>query len=140
MMVNNGVRKNVPSSRGDYLRCIQRLAGEHPARTSAIADALGRSPASVSHMLAKLAGAGLIEYARYRGARLTARGLRETARHLRRHRLIETFMVERLGFASDQARDEAGVIERVASDRFVEALADLLGPPARDRTAAPSLR
>lgn len=117
---------------GDYLKAIWTLSPRGTVGTNAIADALGLSPASVSNMLARLGEADLVEYERYRGARLSARGRREALRLIRRHRLIETFMIETLGYSWDEVHEEAEAIEHAISDRFAERLAGHLGRPSHD--------
>lgn len=117
---------------GDYVKVIHDLSTEGAASTSRIADALGLAAASVSNMLARLHDDGLVAYRRYHGAALTQRGEREALRLLRRHRLIETFMIERLGYTWDEVHNEAETIEHTISDRFAEALAELLGHPSHD--------
>lgn len=117
---------------GDYLKAIYALAATGAAGTGEIADALGISAAAVSGMLVRLRDEGLVKYEPYRGASLTVRGELEALRLLRRHRLIETFMIDRLGYTWDQVHDEAEMIEHAISDRFTEALAELLGHPSHD--------
>ncbi|MEX2502788.1 MAG: metal-dependent transcriptional regulator, partial [Trueperaceae bacterium] len=90
------------------------------------------SPASVSGMVARLAEAGLVRHVRYRGATLTDDGRREALRLMRRHRLVETFMIERLGYGWGEVHEEAEAIEHAVSDRFAERLARLLGDPSHD--------
>ncbi len=122
----------VSDAAGDYLKAIWALSRDGPATTNAIAARLGFSPASVSGMLARLSEAGLVRHVRYRGATLTDAGRREALRLMRRHRLVETFMIERLGYGWDEVHDEAEAIEHAVSDRFAERLATLLGDPSHD--------
>lgn len=123
---------DLTQSVGDYLKAIHSAAGDGVAGTGRIAAALGVSAASVSGMLVKLRDEGLVRYEPYQGARLTARGEQEALRLLRRHRLIETFMIERLCYTWDEVHGEAERIEHAISDRFAEALAELLGHPSHD--------
>lgn len=125
-------RPAVSDAAGDYLKAVWTLSREGPASTNAIASQLGFTPASVSGMLARLASAGLIEHRRYRGAHLTERGRREALRLIRRHRLVETFMIQRLGYGWDEVHEEAEAIEHAVSDRFAERLAVLLDHPSHD--------
>ena len=125
-------RVAVTHAAGDYIKAIWSLSPREPVGTSAIADALGLSPASVSNMLVRLREAGLVEYERYRGASLTDLGRREALRLIRRHRLIETFMIESLGYSWDEVHDEAEAIEHAISDVFAERLAGYLGNPSHD--------
>jgi DtxR family transcriptional regulator, Mn-dependent transcriptional regulator len=87
----------------DYLKAIYQLAqGDEPVGTSAIAERLGVAPGSVTGMLKRLGRQGLVEHERYQGARLTDRGRREAIRMIRRHRVLELFLVEVLGYTWDQ--------------------------------------
>jgi len=123
---------SVSDAAGDYLKAIWSLSRDGPASTNAIAGRLGFTPASVSGMLARLDEAGLVEHVRYRGATLTEAGRREALRLIRRHRLVETFMIRDLGYRWDEVHDEAEALEHAVSDRFAERLADLLGHPSHD--------
>lgn len=122
------------TSIGDYLKTIWLLArgGGEPVSTSAIAERLGVAPASVSGMLARLQERGWVTHERYRGVRLTGEGDREALRLVRRHRLIETFLIEYLGYGWDEVHAEAEALEHAISDRFTERLAERLGHPTHD--------
>ncbi|MDX1675885.1 MAG: metal-dependent transcriptional regulator, partial [Longimicrobiales bacterium] len=87
----------------DYLKAIFQLSeGDQAVGTSAIAERLNVAPGSVTGMLKRLGEQGLVEHQRYQGARLTARGRREAIRMIRRHRVLELFLVEVLGYTWDQ--------------------------------------
>ncbi|HEX5975508.1 MAG TPA: metal-dependent transcriptional regulator, partial [Rubrobacteraceae bacterium] len=73
-----------------------------------------------------------VRYERYRGATLTERGRKEALRLVRRHRLIETFLLEHLGYDWQEVHDEAERLEHVVSDVFTGRLAELLGHPDHD--------
>jgi DtxR family Mn-dependent transcriptional regulator len=122
------------SSVGDYLKAIWELAAdaEGAASTKSVAARLSVSPASVSNMFARLQEMGLVEYERYRGATLTERGRKEALRLVRRHRLIETFLLEHLGYDWQEVHDEAERLEHAVSDGFTGRLAELLGHPDHD--------
>jgi DtxR family Mn-dependent transcriptional regulator len=120
------------SSVGDYLKAIWELAGSGAASTKEVADRLSVSSASVTNMFGRLQEMGLVGYERYRGASLTRRGLVEALRLVRRHRLIETFLLEHLGYSWQDVHEEAERLEHAVSDRFTERLAELLGHPDRD--------
>src|SRR6056297_3627183 len=122
----------VSDAAGDYLKAIWSLSRDGPASTNAIAERLGFTPASVSGMLARLSESGYVDHVRYRGAHLTDAGRREALRLIRRHRLIETFMIRELGYGWDEVHDEAETIEHAVNDRFAERLATLLGDPTHD--------
>jgi DtxR family Mn-dependent transcriptional regulator len=121
------------SSVGDYLKAIWELAGgSGAASTKEVADRLSVSSASVTNMFGRLQEMGLVGYERYRGASLTRRGLVEALRLVRRHRLIETFLLEHLGYSWQDVHEEAERLEHAVSDRFTDRLAELLGHPDRD--------
>jgi DtxR family Mn-dependent transcriptional regulator len=122
----------------DYLKAIYSLseAGE-AASTSAIAEALLIQPASVTGMVKRLAEEGLVEHVPYRGVRLTRGGEREALRVLRRHRILETYLCERLAFAWDDVHAEAERLEHAASDDLIDRMAAALGSPSHDPHGAP---
>lgn len=120
------------SSVGDYLKAIWESAEAGPASTKEVAERLSVSKASVTNMFARLREMGLVEYERYRGASLTEEGRSEAMRLVRRHRLIETFLLEHLGYAWEEVHGAAERLEHAVSDEFTERLAELLGHPERD--------
>jgi len=130
--VKGEANPDVSHAVGDYLKAIWSLSREGRASTNAIAEQLGFTPASVSGMLVRLGELGLVQHVRYRGATLTEAGEREALRLLRRHRLVETFMMRSLGYGWDEVHEEAEALEHVVSDRFAERLATLLGHPSHD--------
>jgi DtxR family transcriptional regulator, Mn-dependent transcriptional regulator len=132
LMTDPTVEKPYSSSVGDYIKAIWELGGVGSASTKDVADRLLVSPASVSNMFVRLQEMGLAEYERYQGASLTERGRVEALRLIRRHRLIETFLLEHLGYDWQEVHDEAERLEHAVSDGFTERLAQLLGHPNRD--------
>jgi len=122
----------------DYLKAIYGLceAGE-AASTSAVAEALDIQPASVTGMVKRLAESGLLEHVPYRGVRLTRRGTREALSVLRRHRILETYLCERLGYSWDDVHGEAERLEHAASDALIERMAAALEFPRHDPHGAP---
>jgi len=122
----------------DYLKAIYSLCetGE-AASTSAIAGALDIQPASVTGMVKRLAEAGLLEHVPYRGVRLTKPGQLEALRVVRRHRILETYLCERLGFSWDDVHGEAERLEHAASDDLIEKMAAALEFPSHDPHGAP---
>lgn len=122
----------------DYLKAVFALTERGgAASTSALAEALDVAPSSVTGMVKRLAEAGLLEHLPYRGVRLTETGTRESLRVLRRHRILETYLTERLGFSWDDVHDEAERLEHAASDRLIEAMAHALDDPSHDPHGAP---
>jgi len=118
----------------NYLKAIfnAREWTEEPVTVTVLAARLGLAPSSVSEAVRKLVERGLVSHAPYAPIALTAEGQRGALGMARKHRLIETFLVERLGYSWDEVHDEAEVLEHAVSDRFVDALAAHLGDPKRD--------
>ena len=83
-------------------------------------------------MFTRLQQMGLAEYECYKGASLTGAGRREALGLLRRHRLIETFLLECLGYSWEEVHKEAESLEHSVTDRFTERLAEFLGHPTQD--------
>jgi len=122
----------------DYLKAIYDLErGAQPATTNEIALRLAISPASVSGMMRRLADQGLITHEPYRGVRLTEDGRRAALRTLRRHRILECYLTEVLGYPWDRVHDEAEKLEHAASEELIERMASALGDPAHDPHGAP---
>lgn len=120
----------------DYLAVIWKATewpddGHTPA-TSAIASALGVSLSTVSAQLKRLAGDGLLDYRPYGAITLTSEGEKIAREVVRRHRILETFLVEHLGFGWDEVHEEADRLEHATSDRLIARMDDLLGHPAVD--------
>ena len=122
----------------DYLKAIHALSGDgEPVTTSALAAILEVQPASVTGMVKRLADDGLVEHAPYRGVYLTDGGEREALRVLRRHRVLETYLCERLDFDRDTVHPEACRLEHAASDALIERMAAALGEPSHDPHGRP---
>ena len=117
----------------DYLKAVWALQqAETPVATSRIAERLGLSPAAVTAMVKRLAEQNLLRHEPYYGVRLTAAGELAALRIVRRHRVLELFLVEVLGYEWDRVHDEGERLEHAASDELIERLARLLGEPERD--------
>lgn len=117
----------------DYLKAIYHLTCEGgPATTNQLAEALGLAPASVSGMLKRLADQELVDHEPYRGVTLSPAGKQIALRMLRRHRLIEAYLVAHLGYSWDTVHDEAERLEHAVSDTLVERMAKVLGDPLED--------
>lgn len=119
----------------NYLKAIlqigQRTGGEVVA-TGQLAEELGVSPGTVTSMLKTLGESKLARYTPYEGATLTGEGRALALRMLRRHRLIELFLVRTLGLSWDQVHEEAEHMEHAVSDSLVDAIDAYLGRPATD--------
>jgi DtxR family transcriptional regulator, Mn-dependent transcriptional regulator len=117
----------------DYLKAIYRLSPEgRPASTNEIAHLLELSAPSVSGMVKRLSELGLLEHIPYKGVQLTDAGRRAALRMVRRHRLIEAYLVEFLGYGWDVVHGEAERLEHAVSDTLVERMAAALGNPNVD--------
>jgi DtxR family transcriptional regulator, Mn-dependent transcriptional regulator len=117
----------------DYVRAIYGLGERGVAVTNAtLTHRLGLSPSSVSGMINKLAQLGLVTHVRYRTVELTPAGRRLAYDVLRRHRLIELFLVEELDYTWDEVHREADALEHAVSDELVEHIAAKLGHPTHD--------
>jgi len=122
----------------DYLKAIYQLTEADAAvSTSAIAERLGVAAGSVTGMLKRLAEAGLVEHTRYYGARLTDDGVRNAVRTIRRHRILERFLVDVLGYTWDRVHEEAERLEHVVTDEMIDRMAAVLGEPTADPHGAP---
>ena len=118
----------------DYLKSIYAHTEWQPApiTPSALASALGVAPSSVTEMVKKLAAAGLVSHVPYGAIRLTDDGTIRALGMLRRHRLIETWLVREHGYAWHEVHDEAEVLEHAISDRLLESIDAALGRPRFD--------
>lgn len=118
----------------DYLKVIWTAQEwtDEPVTVSALSAHVGNSPSSVSEAVKKLTAQGLLTHARYGSITLTEAGTREAVAMVRRHRLIETFLVEYLDYGWDEVHDEAEHLEHAVSDKMMNALDRRLGYPVRD--------
>ena len=118
----------------DYLKTIWSTTewGHAPISAKGLAEKFGTSPASVTDTVKRLAGMGLVAYTPYRPVELTVDGRALAVQMVRRHRLIETFLVERLGYGWDEVHDEAERLEHAVSEDFTERIDALLGRPVQD--------
>jgi len=97
-----------------------------------LASALGVAPGTATSMVKTLAESGLVRYEPYSGVALTPAGEKLAASVVRRHRLIELFLVRVLGFGWDEVHDEAEHLEHVVSERLIARIDEMLGHPAVD--------
>lgn len=118
----------------NYIKAIYHLTNgkEQSASTNALSDALKTKPASVSDMLKKLANKDLINYEKYRGVYLTKEGLKESLKIIRKHRLWEVFLVDKLNFAWDEVHEIAEQLEHIQSTVLTDKLDKYLGYPKND--------
>lgn len=118
----------------DYLKTVYSHTEwqDAPITPSQLAAALGIAPSSVTEMVKKLAAAGLVSHVPYGAVRLTDAGRERALQMLRRHRLIETWLVREFGYAWHEVHDEAEVLEHTISDRLLDAIDERLGRPRFD--------
>jgi len=119
----------------DYLKAIYKLTrGVERASTNAIAELMEVTPASATGMIQKLAGEQppLLNYEKHRGAALTQAGEHIALEIIRHHRLLETFLQEKLGYTWDEVHAEADRLEHVISEELEERIAQTLGNPHYD--------
>ena len=119
----------------DYLKRIYELTENgQPASTNDLARELDIKPASVTGMIQKLAAEkpALVEYQKHQGVMLTAAGKRAALEVIRHHRLIETWLVQTLGYSWDEVHEEAERLEHVISEDFERRIAAAMGHPLRD--------
>ena len=120
-------------SKEDYLKALYHLEIDYDAvSTNSIADYLDMKPSSVTDMLKKLAEKKYINYEKYKGTSLTKKGRLIALSIIRKHRLWETFLVEKLGFGWDQVHIIADQLEHIKSEELIENLDDFLGNPKYD--------
>ena len=118
----------------DYLKTIYHHTEwqNDPVTPSQLAATLGLAPSTVTVMVQKLAAAGLVSHRPYGPVSLTDAGRLRAAAIIRRHRLIETWLVREFDYAWDEVHDEAEVLEHAISDRLLERISARLGHPTRD--------
>ena len=136
----NAATSHEPLTRSveDYLKVIYNLSPEgRAASTSDIAHRLELSAPSVSGMIKRLSEHGYLEHIPYKGVQLTAEGRRAALRMIRRHRILEAYLVARLGYTWDAVHEEAERLEHAVSDGLVERMADALGNPDADPHGEP---
>ena len=115
-----------------YLGAGRLQAGQRLLPMGQLAAALGVAPGTATTMVKTLSESGLVEYEPYAGVALTPAGEKLAAMVIRRHRLIELFLVQVLGFGWDEVHDEAEQLEHVVSDRLIERIDEMLGHPEAD--------
>ncbi|HEU4690336.1 MAG TPA: metal-dependent transcriptional regulator, partial [Vicinamibacterales bacterium] len=120
----------------NYLKAIYVAQGAREDSTlvpmGQLAAALGVVPGTATTMVKTLADSGLVRYEPYMGVRLTPAGEKLAALVLRRHRLIEQFLVQVLGMNWSEVHDEAERLEHAVSERLIDRIDEMLGRPAVD--------
>jgi len=122
----------------DYLKSIYHLTNQGGfATTSDIAAMLMVAPPSVSGMMKRLSETGLIEHVPYRGVQLTHQGRNAALHMIRRHRILEVYLTQQLGYDWGDVHDEAERLEHAVSDKLIDRMAGALGDPHYDPHGAP---
>jgi len=132
--------RNLSYSIEDYLKAIYELQQYHsPVTTTVLADRMGYAPASVTGMLKRISTNSpvLAKYKSHKGVVLTSIGEKIALEIIRHHRLIELYLIEALGYKSDQVHDEAEKLEHVISEDLEDRIAVFLGDPSIDPHGEP---
>jgi len=118
----------------NYLKAIYHLSdgGSKAVLTNELAEAMNTKAASVTDMIKKLSAKEFISYEKYYGVNVTGKGKSEALKVIRKHRLWETFLVEKLGFSWDEVHEVAEQLEHINSPRLIEKLDEFLGYPKVD--------
>lgn len=117
----------------NYLKIIYHLAeNTNNVQTNAIAEQMQTKPASVTDMIKKLADKGFIDYIKYQGVTMTEKGRNAAIDIVRKHRLWEVFLVDKLNFKWDEVHDVAEELEHIKSTALIERLDEFLGFPKSD--------
>jgi len=118
----------------NYLKAIYHLSdgGSKAVLTNELAEAMSTKAASVTDMIKKLSAKEVINYEKYYGVNVTVKGKAQALMVIRKHRLWETFLVEKLGFTWDEVHEVAEQLEHINSPRLIEKLDEFLGFPKVD--------
>jgi len=121
-------------SEENYLKTIYHITAllDSEVSTNAIAEKMETKASSVTDMLKKLAEKGLVNYKKYQGVSLTENGKLAAKMIVRKHRLWEVFLVEKLDFSWDEVHDVAEQLEHIKSEKLIDKLDDFLGNPTED--------
>lgn len=121
-------------SEENYLKTIFHLGGgdSKSITTNAIAEQMETKPSSVTDMAKKLSEKGLVDYVRYQGISLTDAGVKTALSIIRKHRLWEVFLVEKLDFTWDEVHEVAEQLEHIKSEKLVDKIDELLNFPKYD--------
>jgi DtxR family Mn-dependent transcriptional regulator len=121
-------------SEENYLKVIYHLSATatNGISTNAIAKVVESKPSSVTDMVQKLADKGLVSYIKYQGVSLTEDGMYAALMIVRKHRLWEVFLLEKLDFSWDEVHDVAEQLEHIVSDKLIDKLDAFLGFPTED--------
>ncbi|MBP6787213.1 MAG: metal-dependent transcriptional regulator [Candidatus Promineofilum sp.] len=116
----------------EYLAEIYRLQEDAPTvSTTSLADRLNVSPPAIPRMLKRLQSVGYVKHVPYQGVELTELGREEALREIRRHRILEVFLVNVMGFTWDETHEHADDLSAGLNDRLTERMAEMTGQPTR---------
>lgn len=121
-------------SEENYIKGIYHLSqgGKKAISTNALAGRMETKPSSVTDMVKRLSDKGLVHYKKYQGVRLTEQGTRQALKVIRKHRLWETFLVQKLDFSWDEVHEVAEQLEHIESEKLIDRLDALLDFPEYD--------
>ncbi len=136
--MDDATNNHLSHSVEDYLKAIYTLTEKgEPASTSALAQTLNLHPSTITGMIKRLANSGLLEHIRYKGVLLTETGTKEALRIIRRHRVLETYLQEKLEYTWVEVHEEAELLEHAVSDKLITRMAKVLGNPTHDPHGSP---
>jgi DtxR family Mn-dependent transcriptional regulator len=116
----------------NYLADIYRLSqGESWVSTTTLAETLNVSPSAAVRMVKRLHGVGLLEHQPYQGVKLTASGIRHALLGIRRHRLVERFLVDVMGFGWHEVHDDAEAMQSGVGQKIEDRMDEIMGYPTR---------
>lgn len=118
----------------DYLKIIWKLKewSDQPVSTTLLSETSGMRASTVSDAVKRLTASGLVKHAPYSSIALTPKGRKIAIAMVRRHRIIETFLVSHMGYRWDEVDDEAEHLEHAASDKLIDRMEEILDYPTRD--------
>ena len=121
-------------SEENYIKGIYHLSqgGKTAISTNALAGQMETKPSSVTDMIKRLSEKGMVHYKKYQGVHLTEKGTRQALKVIRKHRLWEVFLVEKLDFTWDEVHEVAEQLEHIDSEKLIDRLDDLLDYPDYD--------
>lgn len=128
------IEKYMTQSEENYLKAIYHLGRQNPGviSTNAIAEEMQTKPSSVTDMVKRLAEKGYLNYRKYQGVNLSEKGRHKALMIIRKHRLWETFLVEKMNFTWDEVHEIAEQLEHIQSEKLIDELDRFLSYPKVD--------
>ena len=124
--------KTHTESEENYIKALYHLGGDQPVSNGDLAQRIGAKGSSVTQAVKRLGQKDLVNVVPYKGVQLTQQGIRLAKSILRKHRLWETFLVDKLGFGWDEVHPLAEQLEHIQSEELVDRLFKFLGSPKHD--------